>query len=81
MCVRIVPGQIALIRILRLPYSRAADLVIPITPCFEDTYAEMPARPTNPPTDAVLTIAPAPCSSIWVICAFIPNQIASRLTR
>ena len=29
-------GQIAFTRMLRAPYSTAADLVSPITPCFEN---------------------------------------------
>src|SRR4051794_39388603 len=60
MGVSMAPGHIALIRIPRAAYSRAALLVKPITPCLEAVYAPRPATPTNPLVDEQLTIAPLP---------------------
>jgi hypothetical protein len=53
-----VPGQMALIRITRGAYSRAALLVSPSTPCLDAWYAARPGRPTSPPSEEQLTMAP-----------------------
>ena len=49
------------------PYSIAADLVRPKTPCFDAQYAEPPPTPLIPAIEATLTILPAPCFSIYLI--------------
>ena len=63
--VSMVPGQMALMRIPRGAYSRAALLVRPSTPCLEAWYAARPGRPTRPPREEQLTIAPLPWLRIW----------------
>ena len=57
-----VPGQMALMRMPRGAYCRAALRVSPMTPCLEAWYAARPGSPTSPPSEEQFTIAPVP----WV---------------
>src|SRR5205085_2329246 len=73
-------GQTALTRIPTLAYSSAAVSVNPTTPCLLALYAPEPLQePTNPIMEAVLTIVPLPCLSIWIISYFIHNHTPLRL--
>src|SRR6185437_8953332 len=64
MGVSITPGHIALTRMPRPAYSRAALFVSPITPCFEAVYAPRPGLPIKPLVEEQLTITPLPRSRI-----------------
>ena len=70
--VKIAPGAIAFVRILSLPYSKAAFFVIPATACFVATYAVWFRTPLIPPTEATFTILPPPFFCISGITYFIP---------
>src|SRR5580704_5535451 len=73
-------GHTALIRILLLAVSSAADFVSPITPCLLALYAAAPAPPTRPVIDAIFTIAPPPpCLSICRISYFRQSHTPLRL--
>src|SRR2546430_13538328 len=77
--VSIVPGQTALMRIPRGAYSSAALLVSPITPCLVAWYAARRGRPTRPPNEEQLTIAPLPCSRIRRSSCFMHAHTPRRL--
>ncbi len=80
MSVIVAPGHSALMRIARPAYSIAAERVSPMTACLLAQYAERPAAPESPPTDAVLTIAPPPARRIAGISYFIDRNTPLRLT-
>ena len=61
MSVSIHPGLTALTRMLRLPTSRASDLVSPIRPAFAAAYAVWPALPCSPTTLVRFTMLPPRC--------------------
>ena len=64
MSVRTTPGATALTRTPCVPTSRASDRVSPMSPAFAAEYAAVSAMPICPRRDAMLTIDPAPRSSI-----------------
>src|SRR5690349_14300201 len=79
MGVSMAPRQMALMRIPRSAYSRAALFVSPITPCLEAVYAPRPGTPTKPLVDEQLTITPLPRSRIWRSSCFMQFQTPRRL--
>src|SRR5579872_2784942 len=73
-------GHTAFTRIPALAVSSAAVFVNPITPCLLALYAETPAEPTIPKTEAIFTIAPPlPCFSIRRISYFRHRHTPLRL--
>ena len=78
--VSIVPGQTALMRMPRAAYSRAALLVMPITPCLVAWYMARPGKPIRPPIEEQLTMAPLPWWRIWRSSYFMQFQTPRRLT-
>ena len=78
--VRVLPGQMQLMRIPCAAYSSALARVSPTTPCLLATYAGSPAKPTRPAPDATLTIAPPPWFSITGISAWRQWNTLSRLS-
>src|SRR5438105_15789294 len=62
---RTAPGATALTRILRGPYSRAADCVRAATAAFAAAYGPSPGEGRTPLTQAVLTMLPPAAASRW----------------
>src|SRR5262249_41077075 len=78
--VRMKPGQRAVTRTPRLPYSTAADLVTAMTPALAAEYTDVALPELSPPTDDQLTTAPPPVSSIARMPYFMPWSTPRRST-
>src|ERR1700719_1062190 len=73
------PGATAFTRIPWVANCSAADFVRPDTPCLLATLLTVPAAPTRPTTETLLTIAPFPRFSISGISYFMQSQTPVRL--
>ena len=80
MGVSVAAGHIALTRISHDAYSMAALFVSPMTACLLAEYAAPCARPRNPASDAVFTMAPEPCSAMTASSAWRPSHTPRTLT-
>src|SRR6516164_11308646 len=76
--VRTYPGATAFTRIPCVAYCRAADLVRPVTPCLDATFATAPGAPMRPVTEPLFTMAPFPRFNISGISYFMQSHIPVR---
>ena len=74
------PGQMALARTPRGPYSIAADLVNEITPALVAEYTLVPIAAFIPPIDDQFRITPPPVETRALAPCLVPSITPCRLT-